>query len=216
MRNESFISPLLCKLYALPIAALRAFIRTSATKLEGGQMHSKTLRRIFRDYHKIDVGMYSYGGCFNKNLIWASTKIGRYCSFADGVHIFNRNHPLKFKATHPFFFNAAFGYVKNETVPIRQIEIGHDVWVGENALIMPSVKSIGNGAVIGAGSVVTKDIPDFAVVAGNPAKIIKFRFPHDAQEKIRKSNWWNKDIDELKNNLDEFTCPLVEKDNDEF
>ena len=68
--------------------------------------------------------------------------------------------------------------------------IGNDVWIGYNALIIEGVK-IGNGAVIGAGAVVTKDIPDFAVAVGTPAKVIKFRFGENEIKKINKSNWWS-------------------------
>ena len=142
--------------------------------LEKGEFYSVTLRRIFKDYHKIEVGMYSYG-CFAPNHINALTRIGRYCSFARGVCIFNGNHPLDFRSLHPFFFNPNLGYVKQEKIKRRQIEIGHDVWVGRNAIITPSVKRIGNGAVIGAGAVVTKGtvIPSGSVYAGTPAKKIK-------------------------------------------
>ena len=68
-------------------------------------MLSRTLRRIFLDYHNIDVGLYSYGGCFDSQLFGAHAKIGRYCSFAPGVCRFNGNHPLTLKSMHPYFYN---------------------------------------------------------------------------------------------------------------
>ena len=148
--------------------------------------------------------MYSYG-CFAPNNINALTRIGRYCSFARGVCIFNGNHPLNHQSMHPFFFNTNLGYVKQEKIERRQIEIGHDVWVGRNVIITSAVKKIGNGAVIGAGAVVTKDVPDFAVVAGNPAQVIKYRFDSETIEAINQSQWWLKDMDEIAGRIDDFT-----------
>lgn len=196
------ISKILYKIYR--IRKLRPIVLSLVQKLEGGEFYSPTLRLIFKDYHKIEVGMYSYG-CFTPDYINSLTRIGRYCSFAEGVCIFNGNHPLEHQSLHPFFYNPVFGYIGEEKIKRRQIEIGHDVWVGRNAIITPSVKKIGNGAVIGAGSVVTKDVPDFAVVAGNPARIIKFRFDPETIAAMNQSQWWLKDIQELIKNVDTFT-----------
>ena len=93
-------------------------------------------------------------------------------------------------------------------IPRTKLVIGNDVWIGHNAIILPSVSNIGDGAVIGAGSVVTKDVPPFAVVAGNPAKIILYRFSEEKIREIMKSPWWGKDINELKNEFDSFLLPL--------
>ena len=76
-------------------------------------------------------------------------------------------------------------------------EIGNDVWIGVNSVIKRGVK-VCNGVVIGANSFVNKDVPDFAVVAGTPAKIIKYRFEEEKRNRILASNWWNKDLDEAK------------------
>jgi acetyltransferase-like isoleucine patch superfamily enzyme len=186
---------------------LRPFILSLIRKLEKGDFYSVTLRKIFCDYHQIVIGMYSYG-CFNPNCINAYTQIGRYCSFAEGVCIFNGNHPLNYQSLHPFFYNPKLRYVKEEKIVRRHIEIGHDVWVGRNAIITPSVTNIGNGAVIGAGAVVTKDVPDFAVVVGNPARVIKYRFEPETIDAMNRSQWWLKDIEELVNDMDAFTRPF--------
>lgn len=202
------LSNLLYKLYAIKRRRLRKFILNIVKKLEGGEMLSKTLRRIFLDYHDVDIGMYSYGGCFDPIRIMAHTKIGRYCSFGSGVWRFNANHPVTFKSTHPYFYNPLCGRVGQELIHRSELVVGNDVWVGQNALIMSSVSRIGNGAVVGAGAIVTKDVPDFAVVLGNPAKIAKYRFSDETIDKIRREAWWDKDIDELRDNFEEFLRPM--------
>jgi virginiamycin A acetyltransferase len=214
--GTTMLSNILYKLYAIEKDRLRNAILRIVEKLEGGQMLSPTLRRIFLDYHHIEVGLYSYGGCFEPYAIDPFTKIGRYCSFAGGVRVFNANHPLQFKSTHPIFFNPNLGYVEKELVLRNRLVIGNDVWVGYNAIILPNVKSIGDGAIIGAGAVVTKDVPDFAVVAGNPAKLIKYRFSEKTIQEIKSSRWWDKDIEELKKNFQEFLQPVQQELNDEI
>ena len=88
------------------------------------------------------------------------------------------------------------------------LTIGHDVWIGKNAIITASVITVCNGAIIGAGSVVTKDIPPYAIVAGNPAKIIKYRFSEKVINDLNKMQWWNKKIFELKKELNTFLEPV--------
>jgi len=82
------------------------------------------------------------------------------------------------------------------------------VWVGQNVIILASVDIIGDGAVIGAGAVVTKNVPDFAVVVGNPGKVIKYRFSQETIEKIKNEKWWDKDIEDLSDQFDRFQHPV--------
>lgn len=210
----SVLSKLLYKLYAFKKRKFRDIILCLIERLEKGQMLSKTLRRIFLDYHGIEVGMYSYGGCFDPARIRAKTKIGRYCSFAGGVCRLSGNHPMEFRSMHPFFYSPDFGYVQKELVHRSELVIGNDVWIGQNAILLPSVKRIGDGAVIGAGAVVTMDVPDFAIVVGNPAKVIKYRFSRETQLKIKASKWWDKDITELQKDIEEFSHPLENDENE--
>lgn len=207
------ISKLLYKLYAFKKRKFRDIILRLIERLEKGQMQSKTLRRIFLDYHDVEIGMYSYGGCFDSTHIRAKTKIGRYCSFAGGVCRFNANHPMEFRSMHPFFYSPDFGDVQKELIHRSELVIGNDVWVGQNAIILSSVKRIGDGAVIGAGAVVTRDVPDFAIVGGNPAKVIRYRFSKETQLKIKASKWWDKDITELQKDIEEFVHPLENYEN---
>ncbi|MDM8007801.1 MAG: CatB-related O-acetyltransferase [Phycisphaerae bacterium] len=171
-------------------------------------MRSLTLRRIFADYHGVSVGMYSYG-CFSPERIPAGTTIGRYCSFATGVTIFSANHPMERRSLHPFFYNPRLGIVPRETIDRGTITIGHDVWLGRNAIITPRVSLIGDGAVVGAGAVVTRDVPAYAIVAGNPARLIRYRFDDRTRQEIERSRWWEKSIEELARDIDFFLQPAA-------
>ena len=95
------------------------------------------------------------------------TMVGRYTSLAEGFWVINGSHPVRHKSTHAFFFNPEMGYVEKLLIERRKhLHIGHDVYTGLNVTILPNVTSIGNGAVIAAGSVVTKDVPPFAIMGG--------------------------------------------------
>ena len=167
-------------------------------------MYSNTLRKIYRKYHGIDVGLYSYGCFFNYNIRPGVT-IGRYCSISRDIYIADANHPLNHKSTHPFFYSPSLKYVNKSFIQCIPTIIGNDVWIGKSCIIIPSVQKIGNGAVIAAGAVVTKDVPSYAIVAGNPAKIIRYRFPQDVIEQLEKEKWWQYDIEELRHDLRKFT-----------
>jgi acetyltransferase-like isoleucine patch superfamily enzyme len=169
--------------------------RKLAYRLEGGFFSSYSLRKILLKRRGVTIGAYSYGGCFEERFIDPGTVVGHFVSVAEGVRIMGRNHPLNSPSLHPFFFNANLGWVEKDTLFYRPIFIGHDAWIGANALIMPSVGRVGIGAVIGAGSIVTKDVPDFAVVVGNPAKIVKYRFSSDRRAELLSSRWWELPIE---------------------
>lgn len=150
------------------------------------------------------VGRFSYIG--DESRVFGDIHIARYCSIADGFVVISGNHPLDNLTTHPFIHNnQLFGYLKEyrdidckkankKTAPgqpQKPLRIGNDVWIGNRVTILGKVSSIGNGAVIGAGSVVTKDVPPYAIVAGNPAKIIRYRFDEDTIGALQKLQWWN-------------------------
>lgn len=181
-------------------------------KLEKGELYSETLRKIFRFYYEVDVGMYTYGGCFVPGQFDRSTTIGRYCSVAQQVRTGNRNHPLEFISTHPFFFNPSLKRIKVNPVAYNPLKIGHDVWIGHNAIINPTVRTIGTGAVIGAGAVVNINVPPYAIVVGNPARIVRYRFHKDTIERLLASRWWEKPIDEIEKNMEDFQKPYVFQD----
>ena len=121
--------------------------------------------------------------------------IGKYSSIAHGIKfIAGLNHDSRGVSTYPFqeIFEGVFD--KNAELHPQcnhcQIIIGNDVWIGAYATIMGGVK-IGNGAVIGAGAVVAKDVPPYAIVVGNPARVIRYRFDEDTIKWLQKLRWWN-------------------------
>lgn len=202
------LARLLYKLYRIDRHNVRAFIRWLVTKIEKGECYSVTLRKIFRDYHKVDIGMYTHGACFREWSVDPETTIGRYCSIAGGVRILTENHPMAFQSTHGFFFNPKFKYTTTNLVWRKPLTIGNDVWIGYNAVIMPNVKRVGDGAVIAAGAVVNKDVPPYAVVVGNPARIVRYRFSPATITKLQASRWWEKPISEIVPEIRNYQRPL--------
>lgn len=154
------------------------------------------------------IGRRTY---ISSNSRISNTRVGRYCSIADGVCTCIGNHPTSlFVSTFPSFYydtTKQLGYTFHKGAPIYdtrrfptgenkyQIIIGNDVWIGSHVLIMPGVK-IGDGAIVAAGSVITKDVEPFSIVGGVPAHIIKYRFSQNQIEKLMDIKWWN-EPDEL-------------------
>ena len=136
---------LLYKLYRVKSFRLKKIIRNLVSKLEKGEMYSETLRLIFKEYHDVEIGMYTHGGCFVPFQVDRHTSIGRYCSIARSMRIVNRNHPLEFKSMHAMFCIASFNLCKEDLVHHTPLRIGNDVWIGHNAIVMPNVEEIGDG-----------------------------------------------------------------------
>ena len=178
------------------------------------QFDSVRLREYFERNFGIRVGMYSYG-CFDPTRIRSGVTIGRYCSIAPSVNIFTRNHPLAALSTHPMMYEPWLGLGPVIDLPFGSLEIGDDVWIGHNAVVLPSVRRIGRGSVIGAGSIVTHDVPQYGVVAGNPARLTRMRFDEKTIARIEKSRWWELSMVELSELMREapvfFTNPAIEK-----
>lgn len=151
---------------------------------------------------------YSYIG---KKSILHNTTIGKFSSISDCCVIGLPGHPTNHLSTSPLFtapFNALRETWVKERVykPVINVEIGNDVWIGYGVMIPNNVK-IGDGAIVAAGAVVTKDVPPYAIVGGVPAKVIRYRFPEDKIEKLMELKWWNKPIEEIKTHIDLFTLP---------
>lgn len=189
---------------------LRRLCFRGAIVSEGNRFLSASLRGILADYHGVRVGAYSYGPCLVPGMFPAGVTIGRYVSIARHVQVVLRNHPMDRLSTHPFFFNRNLGYVAEDATIVGTLEIGHDAWIGENAMVAPSCRRIGDGAVIAAGAVVTKDVPDFAIVGGVPAKLIRMRFDEAEQAYLREVRWWDLTMEELRSEVRWFERPARE------
>lgn len=144
-----------------------------------------------------------------------NTRIGRYTCIADNVLTVAGNHPLSFVSVHPAFYSVVqhptyvdkqkfeeFKYI--DTSNNISIEIGNDVWIGTRVTILEGVH-IGDGAVVAAGAVVTKDVPPYAIVGGIPAKVIKYRFDKESVRKLLDLKWWDKDLQWIKSHADNYT-----------
>lgn len=177
-------------------------------RLEGGEIHSSTLRDIFRRYHGVDVGAYTHGGCFVPHAFGPNTVIGRYSSIARSAFAATLDHPTHFKGMHGFFFNSNLGFT-DRVREYSRLEIGSDVWLGHNSVISSGVSAIGHGAVIGAGAVVFKDVPPYAVVVGNPGRVVRHRFDAETISQLLEERWWERDVDELRPFLDLYTRPFI-------
>lgn len=157
------------------------------------QFDNIKLRRYFREKHNIDVGLYSYG-CFDRWRMPGPMRVGRYCSISSTTRSVLTNHPMDALTTHPAIYEKAFGVVDADRLSAEPLVIEDDVWIGHNVVILPGCKHVGRGAIVGAGSVVTKDVPSYTVVAGNPARAIRARFPPDLAAAVEASRWWEMDL----------------------
>nr|WP_102782474.1 CatB-related O-acetyltransferase [Thalassospira sp. GB04J01] len=150
----------------------------------------------------VSVGRHSYG--LKKNMVAgasidAQLNVGSYCSIGpDVLFLCKVDHPLDFPSTFPFktlLWNTDKG--NKDAITKGSISLGHDVWIGARAIVLSGVK-IGTGAVVAAGAIVTKDVPPYAIVGGNPARLIRKRFDDDKIEKLLETRWWELNDEDLK------------------
>lgn len=178
---------------------LKRFLRRHNIKLAGGSSGFRRGATLLLEEHvainvaetdftQLEIGAHSYlrSGSELLNV----DRIGRFCSIGKDVILGQpaRSHPLDWVSTHPLQFDALRKTPENAP-PLR---IGHDVWIGRGALLMDGIE-IGTGAVIAARSVVTRSVPPYAVVAGTPARVIKYRQPPEIIAELLNSAWWHLD-----------------------
>lgn len=159
------------------------------------------------DHPNITVGSYTYANDFDPPDDWASRLapylypgaperliLGRFCQIAHGARFItaSANHAMDGLTTYPFaiFDPAALEHYKGSFQNLPDTTIGSDVWVGHGALILPGVR-VGHGAIIGAGAVVARDVPPYAIVAGNPARVVRFRFAEQQVDRLLTLAWWD-------------------------
>jgi len=170
-------------------------LSNKATISNCAKVSNSTLKSYARvkDYAEVQhsrLGKYSYVSQYS---IVNKTKIGKFCSIANGCYIGLWEHNTDV-STHSFYLyehSGEFveGYKNYKKDNIETI-IGNDVWVGANVVIKKGVM-IDDGSIIGAGAVVTKDVPAYAIVVGNPAKVLRYRYEEQEIEWLKKLQWWN-------------------------
>lgn len=179
-------------------------------------------------YQGCKIGRYTYGYESLLEYYPIAESIGRYCSINGTAKIYN-NHPMESVTTHPMLDNLLFypwevfedriRYIQtygthHENAEFdnsrirnnRPVVIGNDVWIGANVIILPGV-NIGDGAIVAAGAVVTKDVAPYAIVGGVPAKTIRYRFEKNMIEKFLEIKWWNWEIEEIEKHIELFYQP---------
>lgn len=146
-----------------------------------------------KKYPKFTIGEHTYGVPLIQNQHPnAKLFIGDYCSIANNVKIYlGGMHRADWITTYPFpVFREEVSHIQDYALTKGDVVIGNDVWLCANSVILSGV-SIGDGAVVANSAIVTKDVPPYAVVAGNPAKIIKWRFSEDVRRELLLMRWWS-------------------------
>jgi phosphonate metabolism protein (transferase hexapeptide repeat family) len=159
------------------------------------------------------IGDYSY--CVENTQI-AYAEIGKFANIASHVRIYASMHPHQRASLHHFTYRSSW-YFDGETDDEaffagraeQRITVGHDTWIGHGAIIMPGV-TVGHGAIIGSNAVVTKDVADFAIAVGVPAKTIRQRFPDAIATRLMALGWWDWSHDKLHQALPDFRALAIE------
>ena len=163
------------------------------------------IRKGVEIYGDVTIGDFSY--ISGPHTYVESAHIGKFCSIARQTVLDVGNHNVNAVTTHPFPIAPAFGNLVTSSQLVEQRpapEIGHDVWIGINSVVMRGVK-IGNGAVVAANSVVTRDVPPYAIVGGAPARLLRFRFPEETVAALQSIAWWDWDDDRLRQHAGAFS-----------
>lgn len=195
-------------------------------KNRGGGRKKEWYERVIDACHT-DIGKYSAGPiCANHPLI---ESIGAFCSFATGVCV-HGNHPMEYITTHPMLYKGSPNAPLESQLPYeeyhdapwyfagvqpkgtikgeKRITIGNDVWLGRNVVVIDS--NIGNGVIAGAGAIITQDVPDYAIVVGVPARIIRYRYNPEQIAALNKIKWWDWSDEEIRERFDDFYLPIDE------
>lgn len=195
MANLKFvISKLINRIFSMP-------------SINNSQLHKTCRIGTGSAISNTKMGMYSYCGehtCISMAEVGRFTSISAYCSIGGGAH------PIDWASTSPVFTAERsilrVNFSRNHFNTHKKTCIGNDVWIGAHSLIKSGI-TIADGAVIGMGSVVTKDVGPYEIWAGNPAKLIRKRFDDETIDKLLKSQWWNWDEAKIKKYADRFNSP---------
>ena len=206
---------LLKKLAASPVVLARMQKKYSSCHFYPGSYVDKTsilgsYNVIFNNTSIINsvLGDHTF---VQKDSMIVNADIGKFCSVAMRVTVGPGQHPTHYISSHPSFYSSSQPLAKTfcnteKFTPFKKVTIGHDVWLGQNCIVLDGI-TIGTGAVVAAGAVVTKDIPAYAIVGGVPAKLIKYRFDKKVRNLLLESQWWNWPDELLKKSRHMFIKP---------
>lgn len=179
-------------------------------------------------FEKAPVGKYSYGPLCDYENQYNIQSIGAFCSFAAGTAVVS-NHEFRYVTTHPMIYAGVNGEtfvpystfidmpnyvpgiqpIREKVKRVKKSVIGNDIWLGHNVIIT-NYANIGNGVIAAAGAVITKDVPDYAVVAGVPARIIRYRYSPEQIEALNKICWWDWPDEKIRACYEDFYLPIEE------
>lgn len=173
------------------------------TKLDNCILNKFSRSGKYNHLYYVDLGKHTYTG---QDTVIMHTKIDSFTSISWGVTIGASEHDFNRLTSHTFLYNS-YDKLNGGKVYYDRFEkntvVGSDVWIGANSTILRGV-TVGDGAVIGANTVVTKEVPPYAIMVGNPAKIIKYRFSQDIVERLLRIKWWDMDDEFINKNCDLF------------
>jgi acetyltransferase-like isoleucine patch superfamily enzyme len=155
-------------------------------------------------FNRCRIGRYSGMGCFS---YVADAVIGKFCTFASRVSVGAFNHPTDWLSVHEFQYRDIKDIYGDSILEggvnllnsgyERPTKIGNDVWIGDNASVARGI-SIGDGVIVGMSSVVTRDVPPYSIVVGNPGRVLRFRYPEAIVRELLEIRWWDMDLQSLK------------------
>jgi chloramphenicol O-acetyltransferase type B len=166
--------------------------------VKNSTVHSTSKLESGTSFCSSTMGKFSFCG-YDCEIINAD--IGSFTSIANCVVIGGGRHPMEWAGMSPVFYEGRDSVKAKFSEHVREqprrVSIGHDVWLGRSVIVLPGV-TIGDGAVVGAGSVVTKEVPPYAIVAGNPARLIRYRFSELLRSRLLSARWWDLNDRELR------------------
>lgn len=184
------------QVFSLVIFKLLKKLRLRAVK--GSHIHPTSKLESGTSFYYSTMDRHSFCG-YDCEIAYAD--IGSFVSIANGVVLGGGRHPMEWAGMSPVFYEGRDSvrakFSTHARAAPKRVIIGHDVWIGRSAIVLPGVE-IGSGAVVGAGAVVTKSVPPYAIVAGNPARLIRFRFAEGIVARLLATQWWTWPDDALK------------------
>lgn len=170
--------------------AFKALKKLRLRSVKASTVHPTSKLESGTSFHASQMDRHSFCG-YDCDIAFAD--IGAFTSIANQVVIGGGRHPMEWVGMSPVFYEGRDSvrakFATHRRAPPKRVTIGNDVWIGHSAIVLPGVQ-VGDGAVVGAGAVVTKSVPPYAIVAGNPAHVIRYRFAEPVIARLLASRWW--------------------------